>query len=220
MNKYFAELLGAFAGDGWMSKGNSGISLFISGNPTDEKEYYNKRIKFLFKKTFHIDVFPRDFSYWGTYGICVGKKEVTKQFILSKMPVGKKCNIVKVPKSIISNPKMHTSFIRGLFDTDGCIYFKKSYNKNASRWQKQTRHRPTVIFSTVSINLAKKVRQMLLLQNLNFGIRTNKPSNGNYNSYELRLEGKENTKRFFALVKPENKRHLNKFKQWLTQGFY
>ena len=37
MNKYLAELLGAFAGDGWMSKGNSGISLFITGKPKNSK---------------------------------------------------------------------------------------------------------------------------------------------------------------------------------------
>ena len=48
MNPYFSELLGAFAGDGWMSKSKNSIALFITGNPKDEKEYYNKRIKFLF----------------------------------------------------------------------------------------------------------------------------------------------------------------------------
>ena len=60
---YFSELLGAFAGDGWMSQNNNSIALFITGNPKDEKEYYNKRIKFLFQKVFAIELKPRDFKY-------------------------------------------------------------------------------------------------------------------------------------------------------------
>jgi hypothetical protein len=97
MDKYFAELLGAFAGDGWMSRGNSGISLFITGHPIDEKEYYDKRIKFLFKKVFGVEVSPRHFPYWGTYGICVGKREIIGEFINAGMAVGRKASSVAVP---------------------------------------------------------------------------------------------------------------------------
>lgn len=61
-SKEFAELLGAFAGDGWISKGNSGLTLFISGNPKNEVEYYD-RIKWLFNKAFAIEVKPRNFEY-------------------------------------------------------------------------------------------------------------------------------------------------------------
>ncbi|MCX6801227.1 MAG: hypothetical protein NTZ73_03490 [Candidatus Diapherotrites archaeon] len=219
-SKYFAELLGAFAGDGWMSKGSTGVSLFITGNPKDEKEYYDARIKFLFKKVFQINVSPKSFSYWGTYGICVGKKAVTEKIISSGMPIEKKCNKVTVSPSIVSDPQLHTSFIRGLFDTDGCIYFKKSYNFNASKWQKQKRHRPVIQFKTVSQKLAEQIQQILFIQDLKFNIYKERPYNGNYAPYALRLEGKENAKKFFATIRPKNKKHLDKFYLWRSQGFY
>ncbi len=220
VDKYFAELLGAFAGDGWMSKGNSGISLFLTGNPNNEKNYYDNRISFLFNKVFHISVHPRDFYYWGTYGVCVGKKSVTNEFIFVGMIVGKKAHKVTVPSSIVSNPKLYTSFIRGLFDTDGCISFKKSYNKNASKWQKTVRHKPIITFVTVSKKLAVCVREMFLSIGLEFAIRKQPPCNGNYYSYELRIESKKKAKRFFSIIKPKNSKHLRKFTVWLAQGFY
>jgi len=219
-DKSFSELLGAFAGDGWMSKGSSGISLFITGNPKDEREYYDKRISVLFKKTFKIKVLPREFPYWGTYGICVGKRFVTKEFISAGMTVGKKCNTVKVPATTIANPKLYAPFICGLFDTDGCIYFKKSYNKNASKWQKANHHIPIIMIGTVSKNLATDSLKVLHFLGLKFSIRIMKPYNGNYPTYRLELEGKAKAKEFFRKIKPKNKRHIDKFELWLSQGFY
>jgi len=220
VDKYFAELLGAFAGDGWMSKGNSGISLFISGNPKDERDYYDKRIKFLFKKVFRKEVFPREFSYWGTYGICVGNKGITKEFISAGMIVGKKAHKVTVPEEIILNHFLYTSFIRGLFDTDGCIYFTKSYNKNASKWQKLTKHKPIITFKTVSFCLASQLKKLLKNCGVESGLRKSLPYNGNYASYELRIEGKKKAKMFFKVIKPKSIKHLAKFNLWLSQGFY
>lgn len=220
MDKYFAELIGAFAGDGWMSRGGNGVSLFISCNPKNEKEYYDKQIKFLFKKVFNKNVFPRDFPYWGTYGVCVGERAITKAFIDEGMIVGRKAHRVEVPKSISSNPKFYASFIRGLFDTDGCISFKKSYNKNAREWQKKVKHRPIITFSTVSKKLAIVVRKMLLTVGIGFAIRKQLPYNGNYWSYELRIESKKKAKLFFSIIKPKSIKHLNKFKLWRSQGFY
>ncbi len=173
MSNYFAELLGAFVGDGWMSKTNSGISLFITGNPKDEKEYY-KRIISLFKKEFLVVLEPRDFKYWGTYGIYTGRKEIIHKFIEAGMPVGNKSICVKVPMEIKNNKELYIAFLRGLFDTDGCISFSKSYNKNASKWQKEKRHIPRVSITTISKDLAQEVNSMFNNINLNFKIRIQK----------------------------------------------
>lgn len=220
MDEYFAELLGAFTGDGWMSKGSGGISLFITGNPKNEKDYYCKRIKYLFKKTFGICVSPREFPYWATYGICIGKRGVMTRFISAGMNVGRKASTVQVPSQIISCPKYYAHFVRGLFDTDGCISFKKSYNKNASRWQKQNKHRPIITIKTVSKDLAFQVQEMLSLLGIDFALSKKPPFNGKHCSFELRIESKTAARRFFSIIKPKNSKHLNKFKAWLSQGFY
>jgi intein/homing endonuclease len=220
VDKYFAELLGAFAGDGWMSKGNSSISLFISGNPKNEKEYYDKRIKFLFKKVFAKEVCPRNFPYWGTYGVCVSERRIIQAFIDEGMCVGKKARKVSVPDGVLADKNSHASFIRGLFDTDGGLSFKKSYNKNASKWQKENKHKPIVLIKTVSPKLAKLVKELLCNMGIQFSLRISPPYNGNYQSYELRIESKAKTKRFFSIIKPQSIKHLKKFWIWSSQGFY
>ncbi len=220
VSTYFAELLGAFAGDGWMSKTNSGIALFITGNPKDEKDYYNKRIKFLFKKVFSIELTPRNFTYWSVYGIYIGKKKIIKKFIDSEMPVGEKSHSVKVPNKILKNKKLYKSFLRGLFDTDGCISFGKSYNQNASKWQKATHHIPRISITTVSEHLAKDVHKMFNSLGLRFSLRTQKAYKNNSQAYCLEFGGKKRAKEFFKKIKPQNKRHLDKFERWLSQGFY
>jgi hypothetical protein len=220
IDKYFAELAGAFAGDGWISKGNKGLTLFISGNPKDEKPYY-KRIRFLFKKIFQITVNPRPFPYWGTFGVMVCKKEIINSFFSIGFNCGKKALTVKVPNKIQKNKKLFSYFIRGLFDTDGCIYFQKSYNKNASIWQKSVRHIPTVFFTSMSKELIDSTYKMNKALGLEF--RYDKPTVPRYSKsfcYRIRLQGKKKVKRFFRIVKPKSKKHLDKFNFWITQGFY
>jgi intein/homing endonuclease len=220
MNQYFAELIGAFVGDGWMSKTNSGTSLFISGNPKDEKPYYDERIKFLFNKIFKIEIKPRHFEYWGTYGCYVGKKEVISKFVNAGLPIGSKSIIVKVPNQIIKNKKLYKPFIRGLFDTDGSIYFSKSYNKNASKWQKEKHHIPIAAISTSSEKLAKDTLKMLKSLKFKYSYRICKSKKGYHPSHKLEIEGTKNVKLFFKQIKPKNKKHNDKFEEWLTQGFY
>jgi intein/homing endonuclease len=170
ISQHFAELIGAFTGDGWISKGNGGLTLFISGNPKDEKEYY-KRIKYLFKKVFSVKAVPRDFPYWGTFGVLICKKDVIASFTNLGFPIGKKSLTVKVPKQIEENTDLFPYFIRDLFDTDGCIYFQKSYNKNASKWQKSCKHKPAVLFTSMSKDLIDSVIAMSKVLGFNFRMK-------------------------------------------------
>lgn len=221
MQKEFAELIGAFIGDGWISRGNSGLSLFISGNPKDEKAYYNNKIVPLFSKTFNFQAKAREFPYWGTYGILIANQAVINRFIQEGMPVGKKALNIGIPDGIKKNKKLYNHFLRGYFDTDGCIHFQKSYGSVASKWQKQYRHRPVIEFSTVSATLCNDVQEMA--SQLNFNFRNKRPHKGKKDknpAYRLRLEGKENVKRWFLEIKPNNKKHVDRFKIWKNKGYF
>jgi len=167
-SREFAELAGAFTGDGWISKNRKGgTTLVISGNPKDEKEYY-KRIAKLWKKEFGKEMKPREFHYWKTHGIMCCNPEIIDKFERAGLKVSRKAAVCKVPKEIIKNKESHLPFIRGLFDTDGSIFFGKSHNKNASRWQKEKHHIPTVQFASVSLSLINTLKRMLEGQKFNF----------------------------------------------------
>ena len=208
----FVELLGAFTGDGWISKNKKGgRTLVISGNPKDEKEYY-QWLSELWEKEFGNKIKPRDFSYWGTYGIMCCTSETVKCFEKAGMVTGKKATICKVPKDILKNNRLYSPFIRGLFDTDGSIYFKKSYNKNASKWQKNKHHIPTIQFASASESLIKSIKKMLSIFGFKFLLSRYISKNKNWNTmYFLRLSGKMNAIRFFECITPKNPRHLIKF---------
>lgn len=136
------------------------------------------------------------------------------------MPIGKKSLTVEVPEFIKADKSLSKAFIRGLFDTDGCISFQKSYNKNASKWQKQVRHKPTILFTTMSKSLIQSLLEMTA--DLGFAFRLGKPQLPKYSktfAYRIRLEGKANVKKFFKTIKPKNPKHLAKFNAWLKQGF-
>ncbi len=220
MTDEFSELLGAFVGDGWTSQGNNSKMLVISGNPLDEKEYY-ERIKGLFKQVFGIEVRPRHFHYWKTYGVMVCKPKIIEEFHKMGMPLGHKSSIVTVPTSVLNDKKFHVPFLRGLFDTDGTIYFQKSYNSNASKWQKNHRHVPIIELCSVSPDLMKSVYKMFRDLGFNFRfVKKRISKRGRYTEHKIRITGKGNIRRFFKEVHPKNQRHVNKFNLWLKQGFY
>jgi len=220
-SKEFTELLGAFTGDGWISKNKKGgRTLVISGNPKDEKEYY-QLLSGLWEKEFGDEIKPRDFSYWGTFGIMCCSSKIVKRFEKAGMLTGNKAAICKVPKDILNNKNLYSPFIRGLFDTDGSIFFKKSYNKNASRWQKSKNHVPTIQFASASGSLIESTKEMLSIFGFKFLLSKYVSKNKNWNTmYFLRLSGKMNAIRFFECIKPKNIKHLAKFEEWLTKGFY
>ena len=136
------------------------------------------------------------------------------------MPIGEKSHKVKVPTKILNNKKLYISFLRGLFDTDGCIHFEKSYNKNASKWQKEKHHIPKVAITTVSKELSNQTAQMFQTIGLKFSVRTIKPYKNNSEAYRIESKGKKRVKTFFSKIKPKNSRHIKKFEKWLSQGFY
>jgi intein/homing endonuclease len=216
-----AELAGAFAGDGWISRGNSGSTLFISGNPKDERNYYDNRIVPLLNETFKVKIRAREFRYWGTYGILTCNKNVLESFLKLGFTTGKKAFCVKVPDCIKENNALHKHFIRGLFDTDGCIYFQRSYGDSSSMWQKKYRHRPVVSISTISLCLYEELCSML--NSLGFKFYKKKPHKGKTNKnlvYTLKVESKENVKKWFSEIKPANEKHLNRFNKWLEKGYF
>jgi len=216
-----AELAGAFAGDGWISRGNSGLTLFISGNPKDERNYYDNRIVPLLNETFKVKIRAREFRYWGTYGILTCNKNILESFLKLGFTVGKKVASVKVPTIILRNNTLYKHFLRGLFDTDGCIYFQRSYGSSSSKWQKEYRHRPVVAFATVSLSLYREICRMVNC--LGFNFYKTKPYKGRTNKnlvYRLRIEGKENVKRWFSLINPASKKHLDRFNIWLKEGYF
>ena len=201
MDVHKAEICGMHAGDGTLYRTNSGSVVWELRGGIDETDYYHNYVCPLVKTVFGIEVVPKRRSGGGTgsFGIQLSKKEIT-QFLMQFFPVGKKSAIVKIPPLILnSSTEVKGAFLRGLFDTDGCIRFDKNHTEH--------KYYPKIELSTNSVQLKDDVR--LVLQELGIGCHYWKSGTG----YSLCVPGKKNLAKWMELVSWSNPKHLNKLAQ-------
>lgn len=114
-------------GDGCLSNYNNKYVIYISGNKKYDFEYHQNTIK-LFKDLFNKDVKINFRKNENTLFIRFSDKEIFNYFVDHEFPIGKKYNNLQIP-FILNNVKYFNCFVRGLFDTDGCIILTKQHKK-------------------------------------------------------------------------------------------
>ncbi len=176
INSDLAEICGIHAGDGYLRNDGMRIELDISGN-LDEANYYNHRVSSLFKRVFGIKIKCRYFPHRRTYGFVVRNRRIVEFFHMIGFPYGKKESTVKVPDSILrsKDKKIISSFIRGIFDTDGCLNFDRKYGKNYRPFRRLFHFYPRILLCTVSKSLSNNLCYMLGELGLGYYLQTCKP---------------------------------------------
>jgi len=212
MNKLtpkLAELIGAHVGDGTLYRTNTSIVWELRGD-LKEKTYYTDHICPIIKSIFNIDIKSkfRSGGKNGVWGIQTSKKVITKAFISLGFSPGTKTYTVEVPDYIFkSNINIKRAFIRGLFDTDGCLNFFKINNN-------QKRTYPRIKFSFASEKLRNSLSE--LLKNVGF-----ESYSWNYKGeYCLCLAGKQKLEKWMDEIKPMNPKCLKKHEMFKILGFY
>ena len=208
MNPQIAELIGMHVGDGTLYK-TSWSNVWELRGSLEEKEYYHNRVKPLLKSIFNIEFAPkfRSGGKNGCFGIQTSRKEVTSFFTELGFKPGSKTHTVRVPGYIKdANAKIKLAFLRGLFDTDGCIRF--------DRINKQELHSyPRVEFGFASKNLRDDL--LTLTKGLSY-----RSFVWDSRCFKLAIGGREHVKNWFNEVSPNNKKHLNKYEFWKKWGYY
>ena len=132
------------------------------------------------------------------FGLCVGKKDN-----------------VEIPKSILDSDYI-LDFIRGLFDTDGCLHFQKKY--------KEVNYYPRLDITSKSKKLISQTDEILR----NHGFTTsacfnNKSiaSNGTQcTTHRVFIYGLKNLRRWVELIGFSNPKNIKKFNEWKKEGHY
>lgn len=208
LNSKTAELIGMHTGDGTLYKTKSTLVWELRGS-LNEKEYYN-HVKELLESIFKDLIFKpkyRSGGKNGCYGVQTCKKEVTNFFIVHGFESGCKTYTIEVPDYInIASKRIQCSFVRGLFDTDGCLRFERINNNVNYDY-------PKIEFCFAS----RKLRDSLysLLKKLGF-----RPYVWGKKHYSLCLAGIGNLEKFIKEVAPKNIKHLNKYMFWKKHGHY
>jgi len=201
-----AELIGAHIGDGSLYKTNTG-RVWELREDLVEKEYYKNNVCSLIKKAFGIEVESkfRNGGKNGCWGVRICKKEFIDALISFGFNLGSKTYSVKVPDYIFnSDLEIKRAFIRGLFDTDGCLNFMR-INK------REERDYPRIKFSFASKGLRDTL--MILLYQVGF----ESYSWNHKTDYCLCLAGKEKLLRWEAEINPKNPKFLKKVDNWRNQ---
>jgi hypothetical protein len=201
-----AEESGWHIGDGSMNFYNGRGLYQLRGHIQDDREHYIKRIKPLFKKTYDLDISLRNMPSTGVFGFQLWNNDLVN-FKHKKllMPIGKKLDYA-IPKKFKENFQLKTSFLRGLFDTDGCIYIEKKRGKPYPR-------------ADIKIS-CEKVSKDVLEMCLSLGIRTTryvwKRKEKNWRTiYEITIRGTTMVNKWMEIVQPANSKHVNKWRDFI-----
>ncbi|MBU2522888.1 MAG: LAGLIDADG family homing endonuclease [Nanoarchaeota archaeon] len=114
---------------------------------------------------------------------------------------------IEIPSLFLINQELKTSVLRGIFDTDGCIYLEKKNHKLYPRIQ----------IVTISIKLANQLRDLFI--ELGFRATMYKDHlvlrEKQKMSYVITIRGEEIFHRFMRTIDPKNPKHLAKYHKFL-----
>ncbi len=205
-NKFFLEFYGALMGDGCLCKVKRKrygtiYYIIISGHKILDKDYHENYLIPLIKKEFNLTFKIKEDKY--DNGMVTRK--ISKDFFLKLkkigFPVGVKGQKLMIPKRFYNlNWKVFKFIIRGLFDTDGCIYARKD----------EKYRYPHIKITSKSKKLVVQVYNILIKNK--YPVRITKAED------EIILKGIKNTKKWMKDIGSSNKKHLYKYKYWLKHG--
>ncbi len=207
-----AEEVGWHVGDGSMNyynySGRRKGFYQLRGHIEDDREHYLRRIKPIFKELYGVDVSLRDMPSTRVFGFQIWSSELVKFKESLGLGLGPKIS-VKIPDIFLNDKRLKISVLRGIFDTDGCVYLEK---KNKKLY-------PKMEIQTISLPLALQLREIFNSLGLRATLYTNKNLNHPNKKicYAVTIRGVEMLHRFFDVIEPKNQKHLDKY-SFFTQS--
>lgn len=192
-----AELMGIEFGDGGI---NNNWQVVISVNSVADKEYA-KYVANLFKRLFATDTKTRVRQSCNTIVIVATSTNLV-DFLIEKGAIkgNKITKQINIPDWIKNNRQYERYFVRGLVDTDGCLFTHKHYIKGKLYFN------IGFCFSSYSNKLLNSVYLILTKNGLKAHIRKEKHS--------IYLYSKQEVIKYLGIFGSSNPRIYKKFEKW------
>ncbi|MAG47014.1 hypothetical protein CL617_00270 [archaeon] len=216
-----AELAGVIVGDGHIYyQGKCGRSVinrvYISGHLYEDNKYYKEHINNIFHKTFNLNLL---FSHQreNEMFVKVHSKAITHFFKEVGVKTGRKSDHNYIPKKILmSNDKIKRRFLRGIFDTEASMCFKRDHNR--------IYRRPVISIVMKSRKISYQIYNLIRYFNIPIYIYKENPldkrSNKRTTRYRMEIWNKVNLFKFLKIIGFKNPKHLTKIEIWRKFGFY
>ena len=220
MTPELAEICGIHAGDGYLRlRSRTRGEVQISGH-VEEKDYYDNHVIPLVNNLFELNIQGKFFRN-NLYGFACYKKVFRGVLIGLGFPSGNKSSLVKVPEEIINceNLEILCRFLRGLFDTDGNLSFRKSY-AGINKFNKKYNHYPKITITTISKDLAEDLIKILHKLDFlfNYHNRDSKKEKEK-RKYIISISGIDGLEKWMRLVGMKNSVKLSRYLIWKKFGF-
>ena len=215
-----AELTGIIAGDGHIyfnnQKRKQMYCIWISGSISEDSVYYKNRINKIFYNLFNLN-FTFSTQRRDELIVRIYSKAITSFFKDIGIKTGNKTARNYIPsKILISDDNIKIGFLRGIFDTEFSIMFKKDCHGKHSRPILSLRMKSFKFISQLKSLLKYFDFTIVFYKDKFFDKRSKKFNIG----YKLELGGKKNLKKFTELIGFRNPKHLTKIEIWKRFGFY
>jgi len=206
-----AYLCGILAGDGciYYRKARNDYVIKCVGNPADEQELYYQVIGPIFKKVFGFVPKIKHHDSNTTFGFEIHSKAIfTYLTQIIGLCNGRKEQQLQIPA--ILRDKHVLSFIRGVFDTDGCVCFKKRY--------KSYPYYPVISFSSKSKKLTQQIAEILkkkgfkIVETYDYKITDKRIIAGYTIINRIELNGENNLRKWLEIINFSSPKHLRKIK--------
>ncbi len=167
----------------------------------------------LFRRCFH-NVNPRIIRLKGkqAYNLEIENVNIFQFFINTfGLKRGPKDN-ARVPEIISSNSALIPHFLRGLFDTDGCLKFSKQTRSYS--------YYPRIRFALMASPLAHELHSLLKRKGF-AAIKDVRPNHGYKTTKDIvtyEISGKAALEKWMRLIKPANPVQIAKYSYWKKFG--
>ncbi len=212
-----AELVGLHFGDGSFTvrTGTNRLRFQLRGDAHEDRAHYEDFIIPLCNELIGIPLFGRSLCTvfdrkLNSFGVCVESCRILGFFQALGIPIGEKHEL-PIPEWIKSNNEFSKAFVRGLFDTDGGIYYKKN---NTAKSQLNTvgmlhicSTSKVLIYETSGI-----LSRVGIKHYIKHGIKTN----GERDYYKIEVY-RPHHRSFLEAIGSHNPKHLTKF--WVAEKF-
>lgn len=203
-NPIMAEFFGIMAGDGCLSHTGKSVTMnwywvYICGHKIDDKNHYDY-IKNLIKILFNRDVKVYEKNKQNAVFISIKDKLIFESLAKLGLPIGKKYEKLHIPKWICGDEKNARSFLRGLFDTDGCFVLSKQRRK--------IKYYPRIEIATKSDTFGREIVD--LLKKLKIKSSFNKKAK----FFRIEVAGIINVNRWMETIGSNNQKHIKKYSYW------
>ena len=205
-NEKLAELIGILLGDGNLNKKSNCITIVGS---LEEFDYYNNYLMPLIKSLFSINPKLRKRNDRNAIYIDFNSKEVMNYLSKEVGLIRGNKRYAHIPEMIMKNVQLIPHFLRGLFDTDGCLKFSKQ--------TRESNYYPRIQFCFSDVPFAYEV--ISLLKKVGFKIGSWKDSRFNGLIF-YQISGNKNLERWMKTIGCNNPVQKTKYLIWKKYGFY